>query len=130
MSAIVLRVLLFLLPFVLFWLLIKFVRGRRRTTAGASDPATLAAEEAREEAREERRAWVFIASLVLIIGGVLTALLLTSRGGDRDQIYIPPRVEDGRVVPGRFVDPEEAAQEATDPPPGGQTDEHGQPDRR
>ena len=127
MSAILLRVLLFLLPFVLFWLLIKFVRGRRRTTAaGASDPATLAADEA----REERRAWVFIASLVVIIGGVLTALLLTSRGGDRDQIYIPPRVEDGRVVPGRFVDPEEAAQEATDPPPGGQTDEHGQPDRR
>lgn len=126
MSAILLRVLLFLLPFVLFWLLIKFVRGRRRTTAGASDPAALAADEA----REERRAWVFIASLVLIIGGVLTALLLTSRGGDRDQIYIPPRVEDGRVVPGRFVDPEEAAQEATDPPPGGQTDEHGQPDRR
>ena len=126
MSAILLRVLLFLLPFVLFWLLIKFVRGRRRTTAGASDPATLAADEA----REERRAWVFIASLVLIIGGVLTALLLTSRGGDRDQIYIPPRVEDGRVVPGRFVDPEEAAQEATDPPSGGQTDEHGQPDRR
>lgn len=126
MSAILLRVLLFLLPFVLFWLLIKFVRGRRRTTAGASDPATLAADEA----REERRAWVFIASLVVIIGGVLTALLLTSRGGDRDQIYIPPRVEDGRVVPGRFVDPEEAAQEATDPPSGGQTDEHGQPDRR
>ena len=126
MSAILLRVLLFLLPFVLFWLLIKFVRGRRRTTAGTSDPATLAADEA----REERRAWVFIASLVVIIGGVLTALLLTSRGGDRDQIYIPPRVEDGRVVPGRFVDPEEAAQEATDPPPGGQTDEHGQPDRR
>ena len=126
MSAIVLRVLLFLLPFVLFWLLIKFVRGRRRTTAGPSDPATLAAEEA----REERRAWVFIASLVLIIGGVLTALLLTSRGGDRDQIYIPPRVEDGEVVPGRFVDPEEAAQEATDPPSGGETDEHGQPDRR
>lgn len=126
MSAIVLRVLLFLLPFVLFWLLIKFVRGRRRTAAGASDPATLAADEA----REERRAWVFIASLVVIIGGVLTALLLTSRGGDRDQIYIPPRVEDGRVVPGRFVDPEEAAQEATDPPSGGQTDEHGQPDRR
>ena len=126
MSAILLRVLLFLLPFVLFWLLIKFVRGRRRTTAAASDPATLAADEA----REERRAWVFIASLVVIIGGVLTALLLTSRGGDRDQIYIPPRVEDGRVVPGRFVDPEEAAQEATDPPPGGQTDEHGQPDRR
>ena len=126
MSAILLRVLLFLLPFVLFWLLIKFVRGRRRTTAGASDPATLAADEA----REERRAWVFIASLVLIIGGVLTALLLTSRGGDRDQIYIPPRVEDGRVVPGRFVDPEEAAQEAADPPPGGQTDEHGQPDCR
>ena len=127
MSAILLRVLLFLLPFVLFWLLIKFVRGRRRTTAGASDPATLAADEA----REERRAWVFIASLVLIIGGVLTALLLTSRGSDdRDKIYIAPRVEDGRVVPGRFVDPEEAAQEATDPPPGGQTDEHGQPDRR
>lgn len=127
MSAILLRVLLFLLPFLLFWLLIKFVRDRRRTAAGPSDPADLAAEEA----REERRAWVFIASLALIVGGVLTALLLTSRGSDdRDKVYIPPRVVDGQVVPGRFVDPEEAAQETTDPPPGGQTDEHGQPDRR
>ena len=42
-----------------------------------------------------------VCGLVMVIGGFVG--LATFTGGDPEGTYVPPRVEDGRVVPGRVV---------------------------
>lgn len=44
--------------------------------------------------------WLIVAGFVLMLGAV-TYTALTS-GGEPGETYTPPRLEDGRVVPGRF----------------------------
>jgi heme A synthase len=45
---------------------------------------------------------------LLLAGAVLTLVLMGTtallRGGDPDATYVPPRYEDGRIVPGRMED--------------------------
>ncbi len=46
--------------------------------------------------------WLLLAGAVLTISIMGTTALL--RGGDPDSTYVPPRYEDGRIVPGRVED--------------------------
>lgn len=59
-----------------------------------------------EDAAVERR-WR-LAGLLLIAGEVVAAGLLAwwliGAGASKDMIYLPPYYEDGRMVPGRFVE--------------------------
>ncbi|ESR23162.1 hypothetical protein N177_3230 [Lutibaculum baratangense AMV1] len=53
------------------------------------------------EAWETRATWWLTAvGLVLLIGSIL--LVSAFRGATPDRTYVPPRFEDGRVVPGHF----------------------------
>jgi hypothetical protein len=45
-------------------------------------------------------AWLIAGGLVLAVAGAIAAAALSGRG--REGTYVPPRVEDGRVVPGRL----------------------------
>ncbi len=43
--------------------------------------------------------WLILAGFVLMVG-VLGATAYFGKGGDPDSDYVPPRMEDGRIVPG------------------------------
>jgi hypothetical protein len=77
------EVLLFLLPFCVFAL---FLALRRR------NPFRLAAWS-------DSTAWLIIAGLVCVIAGFLYAGLTAERPTGA---FVPPHLEDGRVVPGQF----------------------------
>lgn len=51
---------------------------------------------------------------------IALVLLESGQGGHEGELYVPPRVVDGRVVPGHFIPVEEA--ETTDPDAGDATD--------
>jgi Co/Zn/Cd efflux system component len=78
-------VLLFLLPFALYLLWAGIQRRR-------SDAAAVEAAPYR---------WIALAGLVLALAGFLYFMDLTAAAPDG--VYVPPRYEDGRVVPGHFA---------------------------
>lgn len=78
-------VLLFLLPFALYFLWAGIQRRR-------ADAVTVAIAPYR---------WIALAGLVLAAGGFLYFMDLTA--APPDGVYVPPRYENGRVVPGHFV---------------------------
>jgi Family of unknown function (DUF6111) len=45
-------------------------------------------------------AWLFAGGVVLTVLGVLVTVALGTRG--HEGTYVPPRVEDGRVIPGHL----------------------------
>ena len=72
-----------LLPFVLYFAYAYLVRKRR---PGDAEPIPWS--------------WLIGAGLLLAI--VVSIILLFLGGADPGQTYIPPRYEDGRIVPGHF----------------------------
>lgn len=54
----------------------------------------------REEKREVPWLWLAVAGLML---AVVVLAALTLGGGNKDDIYVPPHMEDGKFVPGHFV---------------------------
>ncbi len=74
-----------LLPFILYFLW-AFVERRRRAAGGW-------------EAKDAPWTWLAIAGLALLIVSLVATGLLS--GSEPGGTYVPPRVEDGRVVPGR-----------------------------
>lgn len=103
MALIILRVLLFLLPAVAF---IFWVNLRRRATGEGG----LDAQAARVQ---ERRLIVFTA--VTVVAMLIVSFILSGRGGGApNQIYIPPHMENGELVPGRFVDSNDVDAEKTE----------------
>lgn len=102
--AILFRILLVLIPIVavIFWL-----RWR-------------ASENLDEEERELelRRLRMVLVALVLALFGVgLGFRTMDDSTGDVDQVYVPARVEDGKVVPGRFVPRDEVESEKEETAP-------------
>jgi hypothetical protein len=57
----------------------------------------------RERAFLERTPWYILtlAGFVLAAASVVSLAFLT--GSPPDEVYLPPHMEDGKVVPGRFV---------------------------
>lgn len=92
------RVLLtYLLPLVLPTVVYLLWLRLSRPSAGAGRAA--AGDDLR---RAVPWLWLALAGLALV-AATLAALALTG-GGSPGETYVPPHVEDGRVVPGRSVD--------------------------
>lgn len=94
---ILLRVLLLLLPLVLFLL---WIWARRRAQQRGENLAKL----------DYKVAGLLGLAIIAIL--VIAWFGISDDAGDRNAIYIAPHVnEEGEVVPGRFVDPEDVAKE-------------------
>lgn len=92
MSAVILRIVLFLLPLILY--LVWRRQARRRAEAAAEgDQATL-------DSLQNQFLWI-VAGFALVFGAVAVTLALTD-GAEPGKEYVPPRMEDGKVVPGEF----------------------------
>jgi len=84
-------VLLFCLPFGLYFLWLGFQKKRDA-----------------EEAIDKRKhfSWIAIVGFVLAIGGFV--FFTDFRGATPDEVYIPPSYKDGKLVPGHFAPPTSA----------------------
>ncbi len=89
---ILLHGLLFALPFVVY-ALYAYLARRRARAAGAGVP----------DWSEGPWAWLTIIGLLFFVASFVALGLVT--GGDPGDRYEPPKMEDGRVVPGRLVPP-------------------------
>ena len=85
MIRIVIDVLLFFLPFVLYFGWAKFVRRQMEISGGTWDDAPMP--------------WLISAGAVLVIIGLVATAVTTGSGSDPSKKYYPPRYEDGKVVP-------------------------------
>ena len=84
--SVVVSALLFLLPFVLYFLWLGFQRRKQ-------------AEEAITTGRHYF--WVGLAGVVLAVAGFV---YFTDFGGaPPDSVYIPPTYQDGKLIPGHFA---------------------------
>ncbi len=92
-----LRILLVLLPIIL---LVVWVRWRSKVNKGGEIPES--------EIKSLRRT---LAVLVVTIIGVGIGLKLSDESGDVDGVYVPARVEDGKLIPGYFKPQEEDSDE-------------------
>lgn len=88
MSMVILRLLLFLLPFLLFFGWLWLMRRSKR------------AEGELDERTERRIVGAAVAGIVVMIGGFFAFAAIFSADPSRD--YVPPRFEDGEIKPGRF----------------------------
>ena len=92
MSAAVLRIILLLLPLVLYLMWRRHVR--KRTEAHAEgDEDTL-------DQLQTQFMWIVI-GLVALFAAVAVSLAFTS-GSEPGKVYVPPHMEDGKLVPGEF----------------------------
>ena len=90
MAAILIRLLLFTLPFVIFFLIMRMLK--RRIQEGDKDEPEL----------ERRIGYFSIGGIVVLFGGIV--YILATATTNTDQIYIPPKEVDGEIVPGHFED--------------------------
>lgn len=81
---ILLRVLLFLVPFVLYWLYWRLLK-RRNDEGKPTYPLAI----------------LTICGLVLVAASFL--VLRATEGEGTDSIYIPPKYEDGKIVPAQNI---------------------------
>lgn len=77
--------LLFLLPTIIYVTYRLITRGRNSSPTGVLDDAPLL--------------WLFIAGAALALS-TLVFFSSTTTGGKPGQVYVPPALEDGRIVPG------------------------------
>lgn len=116
---ILIEAILFLIPFALYFVWRAVLERKEAATGG----------------RFNERPWqmLIVAGGVLAIGGLIAFAVIGSGRGD--SVYIPAYVEDGRVVPGRFVPADEAGELADidpkarrlPPAPTGEADEDAAP---
>lgn len=92
MSGTLIRLFLVLLPVVLYLLWLRY-SGKRRSALDNADEVALAAAQ-----RELSWGVGFVAVLMV----ATFAYLAFSGGEDPASRYIPPHMEDGKVVPGHF----------------------------
>ncbi|MSO74191.1 MAG: hypothetical protein EXQ99_03430 [Alphaproteobacteria bacterium] len=78
-----------LLPAALY---IVYVVVARRIEAGQSETA----------ARLRRMPWLWLLAAGVVLMGISLAIYSLSTGGDSHRAYVPPHVEDGKVVPGHL----------------------------
>ena len=94
MTTIILRALLFLLPFVLFFFWLRIYRAR---AAGTGDALS----------KETERRLKFAATMAIIISlGIIAYFVFTSEA-NRGRDYVPPQTIDGKIEPGHFEDEDE-----------------------
>lgn len=92
MTGVVLRLILLFLPLVLYLLWRRHVRRKVEATE-SGDQATL-------DALQSQFMWTV---LVLVVAfGTVAGILAFTNGEDPSRTYVPPHMEDGKVVPGEF----------------------------
>lgn len=95
LMAILLRTLLFLLPLLAFFLIMKYrLSGDKSEEALAAETASL------------KRILILIA---IAFGGLALLLNFISVQGSPNQCYIAPKSQDGQIIAGRYVDPDDPA---------------------
>ncbi len=95
MSALLIRLLLLLLPFLLFFLWLRLMKNKKQAD-GTLDPQT-----------ERKIRVISIVGLIAFVAG-MAYIIFTVDESTRDKIYVPPHTVDGKVVPGHFEEkPEE-----------------------
>jgi UDP-N-acetylmuramyl pentapeptide phosphotransferase/UDP-N-acetylglucosamine-1-phosphate transferase len=90
MALVILRVLLFSLPFVLFYFWMTYLRQVKK---GEIDPSP---------EFEKKLKITSVGGLIIVISG-MTYLILNSDTNE-DKKYIPPQTIDGKIEPGHFED--------------------------
>lgn len=100
---VLIRILLLLLPIIG---VIYFLRWRYRVKASGEDP--------NDEDIKNVRAIMITVLVSIIMLGLLLRFADTS-SSDRETTYIPPHMVDGELVPGEFVDSEEAGKPVDSP---------------
>jgi hypothetical protein len=80
-----LEILLFLAPFAV-WAILMVVRGGRASLADYRTEAPL----------------IGLAIVGLLLGIAMLLGLVAFGGDTRDRVYVPDRLENGRLIPGRF----------------------------
>lgn len=96
--AVLLRILLVLLPIIA---LVLWLRWRVKREQG---------EDVRELEAKRLRVGMSILTVALLLTG-LAFRFLDNTSGDVDQVYVPARVENGVLIPGKFVPKDEAPEE-------------------
>lgn len=86
-----------LLPAAAYFLWLWFTR--RRPAGGAA-----AGEEQGPVPAGPEMPWLWLALAGLVLLAATLSYVALTSGGPPDGVYEPPRLEDGRVVPGRIVD--------------------------
>jgi hypothetical protein len=104
MAGAVLRILLILLPFILYFLWLRYTKKK----AEAARDATTSEEVVVEAQNQLVQGLAF---LLAIMAAVFIYMALTS-GEDPDKEYIPPHMENGKLVPGTFRAPESSEDES------------------
>lgn len=89
----IIEILLVSLPFVFFGLYRWVVSAKRRAAGAAFD--------------ETPYQILLFAGAALSLGGLIVMVLTRGDHNERGRVYIPAHAEDGRIVPGRFVDRDE-----------------------
>lgn len=96
--AILFRILLLLAPVVALILWLRW-RAKKKSEGGVTD----------EDVKGLQKGLIVIVLLVLA-GGI--GIRMTDTSGSEDGRYVPARVENGKLIPGRFVDDDETEEEA------------------
>lgn len=73
-------------------LYILYVVAARRIMTGQGEAA----------AQLRRLPWLWLAAAGVVLMGISLAAYSLTTGGDSHRAYVPPRVEDGKVVPGHL----------------------------
>lgn len=92
MSVIVLRILLVLLPIILFFVWRQYAQAKIKARE-TDDTEAL-------DALQTRFMWVAFG--LVAVFAVLAGTLAMTSGEDTSGVYVPPRMEDGQLVPGHF----------------------------
>jgi hypothetical protein len=77
--------LMFFLPFVIYFGWVKFVRRQMQLTGGTWQDAPIA--------------WLVAAGAVLFTISLTATIILSEIGDDPSKTYVPPHYEDGHIVP-------------------------------
>lgn len=85
MIRVVFNIVLFVLPFVLYWLWLQQARARGK----GPDEVT-------------RRHIALLAAAGLVLGGLGFWLIGYGESSAPKSVYVPARMEDGKLIPGRF----------------------------
>jgi heme/copper-type cytochrome/quinol oxidase subunit 2 len=93
MAVIILRVILVLLPFALYFIWLRYTRKRAEAKDAEDDEAV---------ARAEKEIMIAVGGLVLVVIFSVFSLRLQENKADPSKAYIPPHTENGQVVPGHF----------------------------
>jgi len=90
MRVILINLLLFSLPFIGYGVYLYFRKGRVDTQDALKGNSFF---------------WLVGGGIACVIVGLV--LLATFQSGSPDSVYVPARYENGVLIPGRFVDPDE-----------------------